>query len=192
MPIPSRYPGFSATTGPGLRHYTTTSVLLFFFGVSFVALHPLPHRMTSSETGNSQRRLTPGAAILAWLWPGLGHISLGHRRRGLLIMLGVLFLFVSGLLVGGVDCVDRRNDRLWFLAQSLCGPISFVADAVNQRLVQSNPGNVQWRSLAHVNEMGTLFIALAGLMNLVVILDALYFEPKPLGGEAARRTEDRA
>ena len=28
--------------------------------------------------------------------------------------------------------------------------------------------------IGHVNEMGTLFIALAGLMNLVVILDALY------------------
>jgi hypothetical protein len=38
--------------------------------------------------------------------------------------------------------------------------------------------------------MGTLFIALAGLMNLVVILDALYFEPKPTTVERNRRAED--
>ena len=29
------------------------------------------------------------------------------------------------------------------------------------------------KSLGHVNEMGTLYCALAGLMNLVAILDAL-------------------
>ena len=31
--------------------------------------------------------------------------------------------------------------------------------------------------LGRVNEMGTLFIALAGLMNLVVVLDALCYRP---------------
>ena len=35
------------------------------------------------------------------------------------------------------------------------------------------------QGLGRVNDMGTLFIALAGLMNLVVILDALHFAPKP-------------
>ncbi|MHC5114337.1 MAG: DUF6677 family protein, partial [Planctomycetota bacterium] len=150
---------------------------------------PEPARPTSRQVVN------PVGAVLAWLWPGLGQIARGERKRGVLVMAGVLFLFFSGLLVGGVDSVDRRNDGLWFLAQSLCGPIAFGADMVNQRFVQ-RPGD-DWRSdrelqqryldgdeelldqlrrvgLGHVNEMGTLFIALAGAMNLVVILDALY------------------
>ncbi|MBT8484275.1 MAG: hypothetical protein HKO59_14665 [Phycisphaerales bacterium] len=141
----------------------------------------------------SDTEFSPTAAVLAWLWPGLGHISRGERHRGFLIMFGVLFLFLAGLLVGGLDCVDRKNDRLWFLAQSLCGPIAFVADFGNQRLVQTEP--IDWHrdrearrqflagdpeiieplrrvGLGRVNEMGTLFVALAGLMNLVVILDA--------------------
>lgn len=150
--------------------------------------------------------LSPGAAILAWLWPGLGHISLGERKRGFLIMFGVLFLVLSGLLVGGLDCVDRKHDRLWFLAQSLCGPIALVADLGNQALVQPRQEEDWHRNfdlrerylaqdpelieslrrvgLGRVNEMGTLFVALAGLMNLVVILDALYARPY-----AARRHE---
>jgi hypothetical protein len=117
-------------------------------------------------------------------------------------MFGVLFLVVSGLLIGGLDCVDRKHERLWFLAQSLCGPIVFATDYANQHLVQTIPQDwIQARNrdellrrydegdpailralprigISHVNEMGTLFVALAGLMNAVVILDALYFLPR--------------
>jgi hypothetical protein len=115
-------------------------------------------------------------------------------------MFGVLFLFLGGVLIGGVDCVDRKNDKLWFLAQAVCGPIAFVTDGLNQRLTKQYPAN--WKflyettepgspehdqitellrrvSLGRVNEMGTLFCALAGLMNLVAILDAFYCIQKP-------------
>ena len=158
--------------------------------------------MASSSSSQPRPAFSPSAAVLAWLWPGLGHISLGERKRGLLIMFGVLFLFFSGLLIGGLDCVDRKHDKLWFLAQSFCGPIAFAADLANQQLVQKVPD--EWAAgsparqrfeqsdpallrelsrigLGRVNEMGTLFIALAGLMNVVVILDALYFTPAPAG-----------
>jgi hypothetical protein len=154
--------------------------------------------MAASSSDQPQSLFSPTAAVLAWLWPGLGHISLGERKRGVLIMIGVLFLFISGLLVGGLDCVDRKHDKLWFLAQSFCGPIAFGADFANQRLVQNVPQN--WEpgtdarqrfiegdpdlrrrlsriGLGRVNEMGTLFVALAGLMNVVVILDALHYVP---------------
>ena len=63
-----------------------------------------------------QREFRPWAAILAWLWPGLGHMAIGEKRRGGLVMIGVLFLFFSGLLIGGFDAVDRIEDRLWFYA----------------------------------------------------------------------------
>lgn len=121
----------------------------------------------------------PLAGAAAWLFPGLGHIVRGERRRGRIIMFGVLFLVLSGLLIGGVDCVDRVRDRLWFLAQSVCGPIVFAADLVNQHYVQRLPDEQRHAAIAlnRPNEMGTLFVALAGLMNLVVIMDAT-FGPK--------------
>jgi len=122
------------------------------------------------------------AAFLAWIWPGLGHISLGEKKRGVYIMIGVLFLFFCGVLVGGFDAVDRLSgsDRLWFYAQGLCGPIAFAADFVKQNYVKQLPAPDQLRTqgLGRVNEMGTLFIAMAGLMNLIVILDALHFIPR--------------
>lgn len=142
------------------------------------------------------REFNPQAAVLAWLWPGLGHISLGQKRRGLMIMFGVLFLVVCGVLVGGIDSVDRIDDRLWFYAQSLCGPLVLGIDLLNQIFLKNLPEESREHvtGLARVNEMGTLFIALAGLMNLVVILDALHFAPRPsepLPAQPKRRAGDR-
>lgn len=138
--------------------------------------------MNHTQFELDEARFSPLAAFLAWIWPGLGHISLGEKKRGAYIMIGVFFLFVSGLLVGGFDAVDRLSgsDRLWFYAQGLCGPIAFAADFVNQNYVKQLPAPDQLRTqgLGRVNEMGTLFIALAGLMNLIVILDALHFIPR--------------
>lgn len=122
-----------------------------------------------------ERGFNPVAGICAWLWPGLGHIVAGDRRRGGLIMFGILFLVVIGLLVGSFSVVDRQNARLWFYAQSMCGPITFVADFANDRLIRSQPDDEKLHTLSvsRVHELGTLFVALAGLMNLVVILDAV-------------------
>jgi uncharacterized iron-regulated membrane protein len=149
--------------------------------------NPTPPTTTPGAAGSQtaatppSREFNPQAAILAWLWPGLGHISLGHKYRGLLIMFGVLFLVLTGLLVGGLDAVDRKEDRLWYYAQSLCGPIAMAADYANQNYIKALPEEKLNRAtgLGRVNELGTLFVALAGLMNLVVILDALHFHPRP-------------
>jgi len=130
----------------------------------------------------------PVCAVLAWVCPGLGHIARGEKRRGFYIMFGVLFLFLTGILVGGVDSVDRKEDRLWFVAQACCGPIALVVDVANQSLLKTGevgeiiatrpqPINIK-KSLGRANEYGTLFSSLAGLMNLVVILDAFHRRPR--------------
>lgn len=106
-------------------------------------------------------------------------------------MFGVLFLFLGGLLIGGIDSIDRKQDRLWFLAQGLNGPIAFVVNEVNQRVVKTQPAlqQLDTTSLGRVNEMGTLFTALAGLMNLVVILDAMHFAPASQLDKKRRQTD---
>lgn len=91
-------------------------------------------------------------------------------------MLGVIFLVICGVLVGGIDAVDHKNDGLWFIAQVWCGPIVIGVDLMNQAWIAPLP--ISQRAtlvgLSHANEMGTLFIAMAGLMNFVVLLDVLH------------------
>ena len=123
----------------------------------------------------SESTIRVGPLLLGWILPGLGHFSIGHRRRGLLIMSGVIFLVFCGVLVGGIDAVDHKNDGLWFIAQVWCGPIVVGIDLMNQAWVASLPTSQRATlvGLSHANEIGTLFIAMAGLMNFVVLLDVL-------------------
>jgi TM2 domain-containing membrane protein YozV len=129
------------------------------------------------------------AVILGWLLPGAGHILLGQRTRGLRVMAGILGLVCVGVLIGGVDAVDSVRDKLWYMAQLGAGPIVILVDALNQQVARTLPQPEQFHTmgLGHINAIGTLYIALAGLMNIVALLDLLRAR-KP---EApARRAQD--
>lgn len=153
-----------------------------------------------------------GAAALGWVFPGLGHVALGQVRRGILAGTGVLILFFGGLLVGGIDAVDRKEDHLWFIGQAGAGPIAFGAAIANEQLLKTGrhgellPAPMPYggaaspdgarpmistsKALAHANEFGTFFTFLAGLMNFVVILDA--FQRRRDQPDAERRKETAA
>lgn len=115
-------------------------------------------------------RFDPVTLLIGWLWPGFGYRWIGQPRRGWLVMAGVLSLFFFGPLVGGVDVVDRKEDWLWFLPQALIGPLAFAADYLNATFVKS--GRIGTPSVGSVNDYGTLFVALAGLMNFAAMIDA--------------------
>ena len=117
------------------------------------------------------RGFHPMAGIMALVLPGLGHIVLGLPRRGRLVMLGVLGLFLTGLLIGGLDAVDSHQDRWWFYAQTLTGPVAFIADALHMHL--RSEGHVI-QGLGRMNELGTLSCAMAGFMNLIAVIDAMF------------------
>lgn len=128
------------------------------------------------------RGFHPMAGIMAMVFPGLGHIALGLPRRGRLVMLGVLGLFVTGILIGGLDAIDSHQDRWWFYAQVLAGPVAFITDAVHIHL--RSEGHIV-QGLGRMNELGTLSCAMAGFMNLIAILDAM-FPPLRRRREGAR------
>ena len=135
------------------------------------------------HNSNPHLEFNVSAVVLGWLFPGLGHIAIGQRRRGFLIMFGILFLVFFGVLVGGIDAVDHQHDRLWFIAQVWVGPIVIAIDLMNQQLIVPLPVTQKATlvGLSHANEIGTLFIAMAGLMNFVVLLDVERRATKPTG-----------
>lgn len=149
----------------------------------------------------------PVSFLLGWVFPGLGHIAAGNVRRGLYAMAGVLLLFVTGIAVGGLDCVDRNEDRLWFIGQAGSGPIAFAASYANDGLLKSGSaapmvempssqrgGKVTvsaFKSIAHANDFGTPLVFLAGLMNICVMLDAGVREPSSDAPVSGRRVGER-
>lgn len=129
-----------------------------------------------------------GPAIAGWALPGLGHILAGEKRRGAIIMITILSLYLAGLLIGGIDVVDRKEDHLWFAAQMFAGPVTMIVDTVHQKLKDNvtkalklmGDGPIDSSKLAYtasigrVNELGTLYCALAGLLNLLALVDVVY------------------
>lgn len=136
--------------------------------------------------------LNPVAGLLAFLLPGAGHLFLKKTRRGVMICVGVLGLFFGGMFIGGIDVIDSREDELWFYGQVLVGPVAIAVDRIHQGTKIPNPdvpgqtmtpppGSPQYfneKSIGKMNELGTLFATIAGMLNLIAILDALFPRPE--------------
>jgi len=131
----------------------------------------------------------PPAAIGAWLVPGLGHMLCGQVKRGVILLIAILALYTAGLLIGGIDVIDRREDRLWFYAQMGLGPTTWILDQYHQHLdrqlqqyireTYQDTGQIDDRvpyvkSIGRANELGTLYCALAGMLNLLAVIDVAY------------------
>ena len=108
------------------------------------------------------------AVVLAWVWPGLGHLFLGRRGKGLVLMGAIVVLFVLGVSMNsGLQLHVGLDDPLavlFSLAQMGIG-----APYVLARLIGYGDGLVTSASF----EYGNTFTAVAGLLNVLVMLDAL-------------------
>jgi len=107
----------------------------------------------------------PGlCAGLSWLLPGLGHARAGQRDKGLLMGAAVVILYAMGLFFSAGHAVDRANASVWWIGQNLFGGGSLFAALV------TGP----WRMEEAVVQLdlGIVLCTVAGLMNLVVMVDA--------------------
>ncbi len=81
----------------------------------------------------------PIALLAAIAFPGAGHVVRGQIARGVLAGLGVLGMFFGGLLIGGIEVVDRKEARMWFMGQACVGPIAFGVDYIHQTRFKGVP-----------------------------------------------------
>lgn len=107
------------------------------------------------------------AALLAWIFPGLGHFYLGRRKTALAYAAIVTATFLLGLSFEGRLYTIDRTQPLTILATfavSGAGLLNLAA-----RFLSDNPGGT---ILAPTYEYGCAFLLTAGLMNLLLMLDA--------------------
>lgn len=133
--------------------------------------------------GRASARWNLAAAFAGWLLPGLGHFLLGQPRRAVVLGTTIGTLWLGGLLIGGVSVIDRNDHPAWFLGQMLVAP-SWAANAYRGNLVAAHDGGFDPEdnppfepAYARAHEQGTLFTSLAGLLNLLAIIDVLYRDP---------------
>ena len=103
---------------------------------------------------------------MAWAVPGAGHLWLGRRQKGVTFLLALTLMYAFGLwiegrifpfewsqpLVAGMAFADLGSGLPYFIAWAL----------------GAGAGSV----IATTYEYGNAFLIVAGLMNMLVVLDA--------------------
>lgn len=163
---------------------------------------PRDHASGPWEVGEIDLKNPAWAALLAWLWPGAGHLYQRRYAKGMLFMVCILGTYFFGLTLGGGHVVYAswtKNDKRWqyFCQLGVGGPA--LPALVQTHLVKNGdeplfadvmapPKHVaesdslddlaedelaEWHLKLHsFFELGTLYTMIAGLLNVLAIYDA--------------------
>jgi len=105
-----------------------------------------------------------GAA--AWLVPGGGHYLLGKKRQAIVIFVALALTFLVGLYIGSVGIIDSVGAKPWYAAQMMNSPMVYFLAQINAA------GN--YPVYGRPSEYGQIYTSIAGLLNLLCIVNAVY------------------
>ena len=104
--------------------------------------------------------------LLGWFLPGAGHLLLKEEKRALIIFATITLTFGVGLYVGSVGVIDPVGAKSWYVAQIMNSPMV----AVLGHLTAGGGFPVYGRP----SEIGRIYTGVAGLLNLLCIINAVY------------------
>lgn len=130
-----------------------------------------------SATAPSKRRddLRAGdyvTVILAWLIPGSGHYLLGQRQRGIIFAVALHALFLGGVFLGGLRVLSPPRQPIWGYTQYVAGWPMIIGTELKNRLIGSH-APLPVGTSPKIQDVGTVYCGLAGMLNLLVIFDVL-------------------
>jgi hypothetical protein len=132
----------------------------------FASPPPVPEPVLPQPAPRSVAKAL-GAAALAWIFPGLGHFFLRRPRTAILYAAIVTATFLLGLSFQGRLYTPEPGQPLTILATFAVYGAGLLNIAA--RLMSSNPnGSI----LSVTYEYGCAYLLTAGLMNLLLMLDA--------------------
>jgi hypothetical protein len=105
--------------------------------------------------------------VAAWLVPGAGHLLQGQPRKALVFALALFLMFALGLAFGGRLFPVQLGEPLVFLAALAEWAVLLP------RLAASVAGWGRGDVVAITYEYGNAFLIAGGLLNLLVLLDAV-------------------
>jgi hypothetical protein len=126
--------------------------------------------MATKSTVVDRATSEPGTLALvclaAWAVPGAGHFWLGRRQKAFIFLIVLSTMFVIGLLLSGRIFPFELSEPL--VALAAIADAGLGAPWIITRLMGAGDGTVT----AVTYEYGNTFLIVAGLLNLLVMLDA--------------------
>lgn len=104
--------------------------------------------------------------VAAWAIPGAGHLWLGRRFKGMAFLIALPLMFAIGLAISGRLFPFDAGDLLVGLAA--LADLGIGLPYVIASAIGAGAGNVR----AVTYEYGNAYIIVAGLLNLLVVIDA--------------------
>ena len=115
------------------------------------------------------------ALVLAWAIPGAGHAYAGRWGKAALFFGCITGLLLAGMLIGGGTVIIHRDTQghieLWWMAQMGAGGPTVALTPISEYL--ADPARAGPDIYANrFREVGTLYAAVAGFLNVLVMMDA--------------------
>jgi hypothetical protein len=104
---------------------------------------------------------------LAWVVPGAAHVWLGRRQKGAVFFVVLSLMFAIGLMLHGRIFPFELSEPL--VALAAIADVGLGGPWVLARMAGAGSGLVT----ATTYEYGNTFLIVAGLLNFLVVLDAL-------------------
>ena len=104
--------------------------------------------------------------LSAWLIPGAGHLVLREKARAIIIFVAIALTFTIGLYIGSIGVVNPVEGKLAYAAQIMNSPMVTVLGRVTV--------NNHYSVFGKPNEIGQIYTSIAGLLNLLCIVNAVY------------------
>jgi hypothetical protein len=113
------------------------------------------------------------ALLLAWAIPGAGHAYAGRWGKAALFFGCIVGLLAAGMIIGGGTVIVHRDTQghleLWWIAQMGAGGPTLALTPISEELARRGGPEIYANRF---REVGTLYAAVAGFLNVLVMMDA--------------------
>jgi hypothetical protein len=104
--------------------------------------------------------------LSAWFVPGGGHFILGKRKHAIIIFVFIVLAFCIGIYIGSIGVINPVGAKPWYVAQVMNSPMVIALGHMTAT------GN--YRVYGRPNEIGQIYTSVAGLLNLLCVVNAVY------------------
>ena len=105
--------------------------------------------------------------LLGWFVPGAGHLALKEKKHAIIIFATIALTFATGIYIGSIGIINPVGAKPWYVAQIMNSPTVAILGQMTRTgdyPVYGRPG-----------EIGQIYTSIAGLLNLLCIVNAVYW-----------------
>jgi len=112
--------------------------------------------------------------LLGWFVPGGGHLMINEKKHALIIFIAITLTFAAGLYIGSIGVINPVSAKPWYVAQVMNSPAVAAIGHVT--------ASGHYPVFGRPNEIGQIYTSIAGLLNLLCIVNAVYWAHLRMSG----------